>query len=60
MAKFALTTSVVGLIGITVVNAVRTGVSTAGWSTGTIGLTALFGLMLAAGVVIALVAAFAK
>ena len=50
----------VGMIGITIVNAVRTGVSTAGWSTGTITLTALFGLLIAAGVIMALVASFAK
>ena len=53
-------TAVTGIIGITIVNAVRTGVSTAGWGAGEIALTALFGLMIAAGVIMALVAGFGK
>jgi hypothetical protein len=40
------------------VNSVRTGVSTSGWSAGEIALTALFGLMIAAGVIMALVEGF--
>lgn len=58
--KSGITTAVVGIIGIVIVNAVRTGVSTAGWSTGTVTLTALFGLLIAAGVIMLLVASFAK
>ena len=53
-------TAVVGMIGVTIVNSVRLGVSTTGWSTGTIALTALFGLLIAAGVIMAMVATFAK
>ena len=53
-------TAVTGIIGITIVNSVRTGVSTAGWSAGELALTALFGLMTAAGVIMALVAGFGR
>ena len=58
--KGGIVTAVVGVIGITIVNAVRTGVDTSGWSTGSITLTALFGLLIAAGVIMALVSGFAK
>ena len=49
-----------GIIGIVIVNSVRTSVSTAGWSTGEISLTALFGLLIAAGVVMSLVGSFSR
>jgi len=58
--KGGILVAVTGIIGITIVNAVRTGVSTANWSTGEIALTALFGLMIAAGVIMALVAGFGR
>ena len=54
--KSGVATAIFGIIGITIVNAVRTGVSTSGWSSAEITLTALFGLMIAAGVIMALVA----
>ena len=60
MGNKGILTAVIGIVGITIVNAVRTGVDTSGWSTGEIALTALFGLMIAAGVILGLAAAFGK
>jgi hypothetical protein len=52
--------AVMGIIGITIVNSVRTGVDTSGWTTGEIALTALFGLMIAAGVIMEIVGGIGK
>lgn len=53
--RAGVATAIFGVIGITIVNAVVAGVDTSGWSTAEIALVALFGLMIAAGVIMALV-----
>ena len=58
--RAGILTAVVGIIGIVIVNSVRGGVSTAGWSTGEVSLTGLFGLLVAAGVIMSLVGSFSR
>ena len=53
--RAGVATAIFGVIGITIVNSVVAGVDTSSWSTAEIALVALFGLMIAAGVIMALV-----
>ena len=51
---------VAGVIGVTIINAVRVGADTANWSATEISLTALFGLLVIAGIMMEMIGRFGK